>query len=523
MRSKVKSAKPLAPGKPRAKTREDLASFEHTCRRVFRVIKDGVLLVNAKTGSIEESNPSLLKILGCTKKELLKRKIWSIGFLDGPLSSQAAFGRLKRGHQVSYEHLQILTKRRQRLGVNLEYAFYRAGDIEVVQFNIRDITERRRLETALQEREERYRKIFDNSQLGIAIISLDLRISKINQAFTRITGYDETDMKRLALTDITHPSHLSAEKKILRGLRNCANGDYHVEQRYIGKRGNVVWANTHISAVCDKDGKPMYFQTIIEDITERKQMEAELEEQNLRSIEKEKTIQKLKDEFIFIAAHELRTPVTAIGWAMELLKEGQEKSGVKTSESTEIMDILVENTKRLNNLVAELLEVSRIEYGTFKVVPEKFDLATVIDRAVLSVKPLAKEKAVSVKVIPVSAGFPEAFADPIRVYEVLTNLLTNAIKYNKSGGNATVRANEGKTELQVSVEDTGFGLNAEDIPKLFHRFSRIESDETAKIGGTGLGLFIVKQVVERMGGSVLVASPGRGQGATFTFSLPKAK
>ncbi|MBN1584807.1 PAS domain S-box protein [Candidatus Uhrbacteria bacterium] len=522
MNRKFKSEKRGVLGGPHEK-KVNLASFENTCRHVFRVVRDGILLVDAKTGSVEESNPSLLRMLGLAKKDLMKIKIWKIGFLDGPLSSQAAFGRLKRGSQSCYEHLRILSKRGRRLDVDLECAFFRAGDVDVVQFNIRDVTERLRLETALREREERYGKIFNNSFLGIAIISLDLRISQINRTFSRITGYGEDDMKRLTLTDIAHPSHLSAIGKILRAAKSRANGDYHLESRYVGKRGNVIWTNTHVSAVCGTDGKPAYLQVIIEDISERKEMEARLTERNLRNIEREKTIQKLKDEFIFIAAHELRTPVTAIGWAMDLLDDCRAKRGIQEPDVMEAMDILRENTKRLSNLVTELLEVSRIEYGTFRVVPVRTSIAAVIDRALESVGSMVGEKSVTVRDTVLPKAVSDVFADPMRVYEVLTNLLTNAIKFNHVGGSVTVRVREGRNELHVSVEDTGCGIGTEEIPKLFHRFYRIENDAVKDVPGTGLGLFIAKQVIERMGGRIWADSEGRGKGSTFTFSLPKAK
>jgi signal transduction histidine kinase len=187
-----------------------------------------------------------------------------------------------------------------------------------------------------------------------------------------------------------------------------------------------------------------------------------------------------------------------------------------------MMTIVSENARRLNNLVSELLEVSRIEYGTFKIMAENFLILDVIRRTVAAVEPTAAEKPVTIEVEPPPTNLPAAFGDPLRVSEVVTNLLTNAIKYNHNGGHVTIRISEEDNELRVSVMDDGFGLAVEDIPKLFNRFMRIETDETRKVAGTGLGLFIVKQVVERMGGHVWATSAGPGQGSTFTFSLPKA-
>ncbi|MFA6603840.1 MAG: PAS domain S-box protein [Patescibacteria group bacterium] len=496
-------------------------AFEQVQQLVFKATSDGVLLVDAETGSIVGGNSSLLKLLGFTTKELSQRRVWEIGFLNGPLRNRRSFGVLRCGHSSGSKFWTIRTRQGRRFDAALECSFFRFEGVGFLQFTIRDLTERRRLEAILWEREERFRKLFENSQLGVVLLYPDLHVCEINQAFTRITGYDDVDMKRLTLRDITHPEHLSADRKIMRIARNCVQDDYHAEKRYIGKRGQVVWTNTHIGAVCDEGGRLKYYQAIIEDITERKQIEARLAEQNIRDLEKEKTIQKLKDEFIFIAAHELRAPVTAISWSLELLKEVQTKPAAQPADLTEYLGTISENTARLNKLVSELLEVSRLEYGTFKVVSERFQLAPVLERAVAALGTLAAERSVSIKVMPTAAGSMVAYGNPGRVYEVLINLLTNAIKYNRVEGSVTIRTAAGGGELHVSVEDTGFGLSPDDITKLFKKFSRIETAETGEVAGTGLGLFIVKQTVERMGGKVWVKSAGRGQGSVFGFSLPQ--
>lgn len=368
-----------------------------------------------------------------------------------------------------------------------------------------------------------YRRIFDTSHLGIVILSANLRVIEVNRAFSVITGYSEADMRRRTLADIVHPSHAAAERKFMRDVRAFGeDDDQYLETRYIGSLGNVIWVNTHVVAEFDKRGKLAYFHAIIDDVTARKRLEAELAEQHVRTLEKEKEIQRLKDEFIFIAAHELRSPVTAIGWSLDLLDEALGK-GTATTDVTEAMRTLRASSKGLGKLVSDLLEVSRLEYGTFKVIGEKFEMAKVIDEAVAEAEPTACARSIGLKVLRPKVALPAVFGDKSRVREVLMNLLSNAIKYNRVGGSVTVYAEAVGKDVHVSVEDTGFGLEADAIPKLFHRFSRIDTKETHDVEGTGLGLFIVKQAIERMNGRVWAESDGPGKGSTFSLSIPKAK
>jgi PAS domain S-box-containing protein len=380
-----------------------------------------------------------------------------------------------------------------------------------------------RTEEILREKEERYRRVFENSQLGIVIFARNGKIMEVNQTFRAMTDYSLADMRRLSLADIIHPEHLTDHRKMMRAVRLCNQGNMHLEQRLIRKYGEVIWADIHIGAVCDADDRPLYFQALIADITDRRLIRAELEERNRRILESQRTIQKLKDEFIFIAAHELRTPVTAIGWSLDLLQDWRKKRGVFDEELTEALDVMGQNVNRLRDLVSELLETSRLESGTFRIIPVKFALGPVIDRALAAVWTMAEEKLISVRAESLPKNFPSVFADPIRVNDVLVNLLTNAVKYSLSGGSVTVRAVKRPKDILISVEDTGIGLAADDMPHLFQRFSRIQNTDTRNIEGTGLGLFIVRQAVERMGGRIWAESAGRMKGSTFIFTLPRVQ
>ncbi len=241
----------------------------------------------------------------------------------------------------------------------------------------------------------------------------------------------------------------------------------------------------------------------------------ELEIAHKKQLDHEKEIQKLKDQFVFIAAHELRTPVTAINWALQLvLEKGEELK-------PEILDSLksVENSnKRLITLVDDLLNVARIEAGTIEVNPNNFDLREVIDETVAEMQTVFSTKKIKVNHKALES---EIFADRDRFKQVLINLLSNATKYNNEEGTIEIGHEEKEGKIITFVKDSGIGIKEEDMKTLFSKFGRIRTKETKDIEGTGLGLYLCQQIMERMDGDIWVDST-YGEGSTFYFSVPKA-
>lgn len=237
--------------------------------------------------------------------------------------------------------------------------------------------------------------------------------------------------------------------------------------------------------------------------------------------EKLRSVDLLKDEFVSVTSHELRTPMTAIrSYAWMALH----RSDVPLSAKLEkyLVRILM-SAERLIGLVNDMLNISRIESGKIEIVPEKMDIIAlakdVVDEAYYS-KGIEKNIHISV----MEEKMPPVFADPAKLRQVVLNLIGNAVKFVPSGGSITVSFfTDGKT-VEVSVKDTGVGISKEDLSKLFKKFSRLESSYTAMAssGGTGLGLYISKNLIELMHGKIWASSEGAGKGSTFTFSLPVA-
>lgn len=234
-----------------------------------------------------------------------------------------------------------------------------------------------------------------------------------------------------------------------------------------------------------------------------------------------KELDKLKDDFVSVTSHELRTPMTAI---RSYTWMALHKSDVPLSERLKkylIRTLL--STERLINLVNDMLNVSRIESGRIEIIPEGVDLISlardIIDEAYHSKAPQK-----NIEILLLEDSIPKVFADPEKLREVFLNILGNAVKFTPSGGTITISFFTDGKVVETSIKDSGVGISKEDLGRLFQKFGRLDNSyvSTASSGGTGLGLYISKSLVELMHGRIWVSSEGLGKGATFTVSLPVA-
>jgi signal transduction histidine kinase len=242
---------------------------------------------------------------------------------------------------------------------------------------------------------------------------------------------------------------------------------------------------------------------------------AELELAYKKMLAHEKEIQKLKDQFVFIAAHELRTPVTSINWWMELTMDNMKDK--LSPEALEYLTSIKSSNDKLISLVDDLLNVARLESGTIRIDPKECELKSLIIETIKDLKPT-----IDAKKILVSFDYPEVinmFSDPTRIKQILINLLTNATKYNKEEGVININLITFPEQVQIDIRDTGIGIKIEDMGILFTKFGRIRSSDTEKIEGTGLGLFVTKEIVGKLGGEIWAVSE-YGKGSTFSVKLP---
>lgn len=230
-----------------------------------------------------------------------------------------------------------------------------------------------------------------------------------------------------------------------------------------------------------------------------------------------KRLQELKNEFVFIAAHELRAPITAIKGYLSMVLEGE--AGAVSEGIRKYLSPVAQANERLIGLVNDILEIARSEAGRIAIKVAAADVGPLIEGTIVELKPLADEKKIALTYEKQTDSLV-ALTDPVRFKEVLTNLISNAVKYNNVGGRVKIYHEETADSVVTHVEDNGFGMSEEDQKHMFEKFFRAETGKTKEIIGTGLGMFITKELVEKMGGKIWFRSK-EGEGSRFSFSLKK--
>jgi PAS domain S-box-containing protein len=273
------------------------------------------------------------------------------------------------------------------------------------------------------------------------------------------------------------------------------------------------------------EGRVIGTLTIIDDVTERVAREAELQAQlearsrllvsEQAAREEAEQANHLKDEFLATISHELRTPLTAIiGWS-NMLRAGT----LDETLSARAVETIYRNAQSQNQLIADLLDVSRIISGKLRLDVRTIELPAVIEAALDAVRPAAEAKGVRLQSLIDSLAGPIS-GDADRLQQIIWNLLTNAIKFTPPGGRVQVRLERVDSHVEITVSDSGIGINPEFLPYVFDRFRQADAATTRLHGGLGLGLSIVRQLTELHGGTARVESEGEGKGATFVISLP---
>ena len=235
-----------------------------------------------------------------------------------------------------------------------------------------------------------------------------------------------------------------------------------------------------------------------------------------QKIEELKELDKLKDNFLNTTSHELKTPLIPIHSQLQLLLAGD--FGKLNKEQKKSLEMIFRNETRLDRLVSDVLDISRIQTKKLKIVPKKLSLTKVIKNVAEEMKPKAREKEVGITMK--LADLPKVVADSDRITQVVGNLINNAIKFTPEKGKIEIEAEKGKKEVVVKVRDNGIGISPKNLKKLFTPFVQLDIGLARKHGGTGLGLVICKGIVEAHGGKIWAESKGEGKGSTFTFSLP---
>ncbi len=246
-----------------------------------------------------------------------------------------------------------------------------------------------------------------------------------------------------------------------------------------------------------------------------KERTKQLESAQARELAEARNVARLKDEFVFIAAHELRTPVAAIRGFLELVSSSSVKFPKDIKEN---LNAIASASGILNQLVGDLLEIARSESGTTKISVSPTNVIPIIKSVIGEMRPLAAQRKVEIRFESPKTA-PRALVDPKKVREVIMNLISNGIKYNKTGGTLDISVSSQKSKLAMKFKDTGYGIPKDQQEKIFEKFFRARVKGTQEVSGTGLGLFIVRMLVEKMNGQTTFNST-EGKGSVFSVSFP---
>jgi PAS domain S-box-containing protein len=377
-----------------------------------------------------------------------------------------------------------------------------------------DTTERRRAVEKLGEAEQRLQGAFENAPNGMALVGLDGRFMKVNAALCEITGYAKDQLEQMTAFEITHPDDVEAGRE---GLGRMADDDdYHptAELRYVRPDKSIVWTQRRATVLRDAGGEPLYFIAQIQDVTERRRFLKELGNAKEDALESS----RLKSEFVANMSHEIRTPLNGVIGMSGLLLDTP-----LSAEQREYVEAVRVSGDALMAVITDILDFSKIEAGKLEIESEPFEVRPLVEEVSSIVAAAANAKGVELISWADTDESPFVRGDGNRVRQVLTNLVTNAVKFTPHG-EVAVRVTGAMTAdervlLRFEVTDTGIGIDADSLERIFDSFAQQDGSTTRRFGGTGLGLAISKQLVELMGGEIGVQSTP-GTGSTFWFTLP---
>jgi PAS domain S-box-containing protein len=380
---------------------------------------------------------------------------------------------------------------------------------------VRDITARK--QSALTQ--ARLAAIVESSEEAIVGKDISGTILAWNTGAARIFGYTAEEIIGRSILTIVPPELAHEEADILSRLA-CGERLQNFETIRVRKNGERFPVSLTISPIRDEHGSVVGASKIAHDITDRKRIEREREdllrrEQMARSQAEEAS--RIKDEFLATVSHELRAPLSAIsGWTHVL-----GSASLKDSDRARAVEAIQRGVQSQTQLINDLLDVSRIVAGKMRLDIRILKLVEVLEQTIDTIRPAAEAKRVRLQVVLDPAADPLS-GDSDRLQQVFWNLLSNAIKFTPSGGRVALRSERINSHIEITVSDTGIGIRAEVLPYVFERFRQADSAITRKFGGLGLGLAIVRHLVELHGGTVSADSAGENQGATFIVRLPAA-
>jgi PAS domain S-box-containing protein len=475
----------------RVQAEEALRNSEATKNQILKAIPDLILWMTAEGNCIDLIEGNSITNL-YNKSEAVGKSLYEILPFDlAQTRVNAIQNALETGEVQIYEQQVVLQS-------DIFYEEVRVigvGDDRVLVI-VRDVTDRKRAETALLDSEIRFRSAFSDAPIGMALIGLDDRWLKVNPMLCDMLGFSELELLPKTASSLVHPEDLNKLQQCIQQVLSSENRNAQVELRYCCQQGQIVWGSMSLSLVRDGQGKSLYYVAQIQDITERQ------------------AIDRMKNEFVSIVSHELRTPLTAIRGFLGLLDTGIYDK--KPEKAKHMIGQALANSDRLVRLVNDILDLERLSSGKIQLMEEACSAEELMQRAVSGVQTLADQAKIQIVIVPTAA---KAWADADCIIQTLTNLLSNAIKFSPPHSAITLSAQARTDTVLFAVQDQGRGIPADKLEAIFGRFQQVDVSDSRQKGGTGLGLAICRSIVQQHGGSIWAESIF-GNGSTFYFTLP---
>ncbi len=493
----------------RNQTLQAIRESEQQYSSLFENNHSVMMIIDPGTGEIKQANRAACEFYGYSKEQLTKMNIAEINTFNPD--------------QINEEMQLALKEQRKHFNFRHRLANGELRDVEVFSGPIpikgktllysivHDVTEKRKAEELVRKLSQ----AVEQSPASVVITDLEGKIEYVNPKFTQVTGYSVEEaigQNPRILKSGEWPSEAYRElwETITAGKE--WRGEFHNKR----KDSTLYWEYASISPIRNEKGEITHFLAVKEDITERKLAEAEL----ARAKEAAEAANRAKDQFLANMSHEIRTPMNGIIGMTELVLATE-----LTNEQREYLEIVKDSSESLLRLLNDLLDLSKIEAGMIELEKAPFCLEEAVKKAVEPLRHMANQKGLrlSCRIEPAIAG--QVIGDRYRLAQVLTNLVGNAVKFTENGeikvsitGKETDEDGVRMRRLQFSVADTGIGIPADKMDRLFKSFSQVDGSTTRKYEGTGLGLAICKHLVELMGGTIQVESK-EGEGSTFSFTL----
>jgi len=476
-----------------------LRDSEIRYRRLFEAAEDGILILDATTGTIADVNPFLIDLLGYSREEILGKNLWEIGAFEDVAQSKELFATLQEKKYVRYEHLPLESKDGHRVDVEFVSNVYDADYERVIQCNIRDITKRKQTEDTLRETREYLESLFNKANAPIIVWNPGRKITRFNHAFERISGLSSDEVIGKDL-EMLFPSESKEEslKKIDRVL--TGESWESMEVPILTGEGQVRIALWNSANIYGADGKTVV-ATIAQgqDITERKQAEQDLKRINVEL-----------EGFAHTVSHDLKGPMSSVGMSLALLREllrGQQSEEAR-SETRDVVDLMGRSVGKADELIGALLRLA--EAGQIPEDVVSIDVGQVV-------KTVFEERSGDLETNGITVDYDgelgRVLGDYYQIYQLFSNLISNAITHNDSQSpmiEIMSLENDVPGGHRYLVRDNGSGIPEEDLQRVFEPFFKGTG------GRTGIGLSTVDRLVKIYSGEIIAYND---DGACFEFTL----